>query len=497
MESAWLYNLLKDGTLVDNHRYNAAEGVLSEQGHIICQLNERKKGEHYCAENDDYRIWSFLSDITSITNSKNNGKLTLIAPGNYEHNTEDPLIRLQGTNARNFHLETGNQVGFIKQGKNTLKISSRFGDEFLKYIIADADGFLELKDKGGEKSEDDYAWLLAFLWNIKFKRACRLGLPKQYVSRNERLHKPRGNLDVVDFFQNAQTGRFACRYREHSYQNDAVSLMVAAYEAMERRPSCAPIIKSSRPQYRAFVEANAGLRRNRRQLLDTPHFSNPFYSDYNTVIDLSKRVLRNQGASFGEAQDSSAFLFDVSMLFEYFVRKLLQRAGLSLLPKSDGDHKIPTGSLGYRRDLQPDILFDHDDQRYVFDVKYKSFDKVWGAKREDLFQLHTYLGQFSNDKIPVRACGLIYPMREDRWQKFAEAGHKGWVHSKMQQQGHEVDFFTIFLRIPDKGQDFALRMQESCKEFICQFSEYLESPRSNLDNSRYSTSNQISETQFA
>jgi 5-methylcytosine-specific restriction endonuclease McrBC regulatory subunit McrC len=480
MESAWLYNLLKDGTLVDNHRYNAAEGILSEQGHSIYQLNQIAKYGRSYAKNDDGRIWDFLSYITNVTNSKNNGELNIVEPGNYEHNTEDPLIRLQGTNARNFHLETGNLVGFVKQGDDTLKISSRFGDNFLKYIIADADGFLELKDKGGEKSEDDYAWLLAFLWNIKFKRACRLGLPKQYVSRNERLHKPRGNLDVVDFFQNAQTGRFACRYREHSYQNDAVSLMVAAYEAMERRPSCAPIIKSSRPQYRAFVEANAGLRRNRRQLLDTAHFSNPFYSDYNTVIDLSKRVLRNQGASFGEAKDSSAFLFDVSMLFEYFVRKLLQRAGLSLLPKSDGDHKIPTGSLGYRRDLQPDILFDHDDQRYVFDVKYKSFDKVWGAKREDLFQLHTYLGQFSNDDIPVRACGLIYPMREARWQALLADGHKPWLPSKMQQQGRPVDFFTIFLRIPDAGEDFAQRMQESCKELIAQIIGYIESPRKGL-----------------
>ena len=172
--------------------------------------------------------------------------------------------------------------------------------------------------------------------------------------------------------------------------------------------------------------------------------------------------------------------FDVSMLFEYFVRKLLQRAGLSLLPKSDGDHKIPTGSLGYRRDLQPDILFDHDDQRYVFDVKYKSFDKVWGAKREDLFQLHTYLGQFSNDDIPVRACGLIYPMREARWQALLADGHKPWLPSKMQQQGRPVDFFTIFLRIPDAGEDFAQRMQESCKELIAQIIGYIESPRKGL-----------------
>ena len=31
---------------------------------------------------------------------------------------------------------------------------------------------------------------------------------------------------------------------------------------------------------------------------------------------------------------------------------------------------------------------------YVFDVKYKAFDTVYGVKREDLFQLHTYIGQY-------------------------------------------------------------------------------------------------------
>lgn len=477
MESAWLYNLLKDGTIVDNRSYRAAEGIFSEWGVPKHTLNEGLGYSSYEWKNEG-AIWKFLTKLADTDYSQISKGNVFLRQGLYEHNTNDPLIQVHGSDTRNFRLETGNLVGFVKQGDYTLKISARFGEGFLKYIIADADGFLELKDQGGEKNEDDYAWLLTFLWNIKFKRACRLGLPKQYVTRNERLHKPRGNLDVVDFFQNAQTGRFACRYREHSYQNDAVSLMVSAYEAMERRPACAPIIKSSRPQYRAFVEANAGLRRNRRQLLNTAHFSNPFYSDYNTVIDLSKRVLKNQGASFGEAQDSCAFLFDVSMLFEYFIRKLLQRAGLSLWPKSEGDHRIPTGAItGYRRDLQPDILFDHKEQRYVFDVKYKSFDKVFGAKREDIFQLHTYLGQFSNDGIPVRSCGLIYPMRESRWQEFAAAGHKGWVRSKMHHQGREVDFFTIFLRIPDEGPEFAPRMKESCDACISQFITYLDEVR--------------------
>lgn len=473
MESLWLYDLMAQGRLVDNHVYQTTDGTCSVYGQpryrfIQFEGYRRTKAWHY-----DHEIWGFLQNMANWNYDRNNS--SVLRNAYYEHNTEDPLIRLSGKDASNYRLETGNLVGFVKQGSYSLKISSRFGDEFLKYIIADADGFLELENKGGEQDEDDYTWLLAFLWNIKFKRACRLGLPKQYVSRNERLSKPRGNLDVVDFFQKAQTGRYACRYREHSYQNDAVSLMIAAYEAMARsKNKTAPLIQSSRAQYCAFVEANAGLRRSRRDLLATPHFTNPFYSDYNTVIDLSKRVLRNQSASFGERQDSSAFLFDVSMLFEYFVRKLLQRAGISLLPKSSRDHRIPTGATGsYTRDLQPDIVFEHNGQRYVFDVKYKSFDRQYGATREDLFQLHTYLGQFSNDGVPVRACGLIYPIKESRLQAWVDDGFNRWQPTRMRQQGHDVDFFTLFLSVPEKGADFNSEMLKNCRDFMDRLTAYL------------------------
>ena len=54
------------------------------------------------------------------------------------------------------------------------------------------------------------------------------------------------------------------------------------------------------------------------------HFTNPFYKEYNDVIDLSKLILRDELSDFGEKSDSSAFFFDVSMLFEYFVRKLFK-----------------------------------------------------------------------------------------------------------------------------------------------------------------------------
>ena len=78
-----------------------------------------------------------------------------------------------------------------------------------------------------------------------------------------------------------------------------------------------------------------------------------------------------------ENSDTSAFLFDVSMLFEYFIHKLLLRNGFAIESKSK-DVKIPTGQPGYQRNLEPDIVFEDNGHTYVFDVKYKNFDKNLG-----------------------------------------------------------------------------------------------------------------------
>ena len=139
-----------------------------------------------------------------------------------------------------------------------------------------------------------YEWLLAYLWNIKFKRAYRLGLPKTYITRNERISKARGYIDPVDFFQNKTSGKYLCSYREHSYNSPAVSLFVEAYETVKHNSFC----HESRNIYNSFVAANQGFKRSRQEILNTRPFSNPFYSDYNVLIDLSNAGYSTWGIEF-------------------------------------------------------------------------------------------------------------------------------------------------------------------------------------------------------
>lgn len=351
--------------------------------------------------------------------------------------------------AENFNLNTGNLIGFVKGKQYSLKISARFGDDFLKYIIADTDGFLELENLGGESHADGYEWLLAYLWNSKFKKAYRLGLPKTYITKNDRTSRVRGTIDAVDYFQNQTSGKYLCSYREHSYDNPASSLFIKAYEAVEHYSFC----QRTRRIYNAFLTANQGVKRTRQEILRTPHFTNPFYKDCNLLIDLSKKVISQQGSDFNSQHDSSAFFFDISMLFEYFIRKLIKRGGIRLLSKFEQRYEIPTGATRIpMRKLEPDFVFESNGGLYVFDVKYKTFDSRFGVKREDLFQLHTYIGQCGN-KAPVKGCGFIYPLSENTWTLLELDSSKGLIKNVIQQQGKEIPFFIVFLKIPSSTEN--------------------------------------------
>lgn len=201
---------------------------------------------------------AFLNSVSrDVENELSNNladALILFNDREYEHNTDDGFITITGTDSRNFTLNTGNLIGFVKRGEYSLKVGSRFGDAFLRYIIADADGFLEMENIGGENNTEGYEWLLAYLWNIKLKKAYRLGIPKTYIMKKERNSRVRGTIDTIDYFRNNASGKYLCAYREHSYDSPATSLFIKAYETIEHQLFC----KHTRNIYNAFITANQG-----------------------------------------------------------------------------------------------------------------------------------------------------------------------------------------------------------------------------------------------
>ena len=358
---------------------------------------------------------------------------------NYEHNTTDDLLKVLGWNDDNYIIETGNLVGFISTEEFNLDITSRFGDNFLRYLLHYSDGFLELSDAGHVGFQGLNEWVLINLWKKTLMQAYRLGLPKQYIPQHEKQFTIRGSVDVLDYAINkGKDGKILCHFYQHDYNNSVTQIIAHTFSKLGNKP----MLRDCLQLRNAFENCVAGKKVSLDACLRTKPITNPYYAEYNKVIWLSKKILMRQCGNLKDSGDaSSSFLFDMSMLFEYFIRKVLLEGGLSLFPKNDGSMTISRG-LGKNDDrhLYPDIIIDRGEdcegKRWidVYDVKYKYFNTEKGIKREDLFQLHTYVSYLSND-YRIRSCGIIYP-----------------------QEGEEIAGTENILRHPDYKEGIPLRV---------------------------------------
>jgi 5-methylcytosine-specific restriction endonuclease McrBC regulatory subunit McrC len=394
----------------------------------------------------------------------NKENVVLFADKEYSHNTSDEFYNIIGSE-EHFQINTGNVIGVIKYDNLEVNISSRFGDYFLQVLINYSDGFLELPDKGSISNDGDTShWILYYMWKSALKKAYRLGLLKQYVKKSEQLIKIRGNININDYInRQARNGKYLCDYREQEYDNPVNRLINFAFKAIDSKG----FLKSEKRLKDVFELAVKGRKISLREALSVKKVSNPYYNGYNKVIELSKNIITNKyGSLVGNNSNTNAFLFDVSMLFEFFIRKIIQQAGLKLLPKDDKQFKVNTGI--FERHLYPDILIDRgNDTIDVFDVKYKHFrweGESSGIKREDLFQLHTYIGNVSNSYTVERA-GIIYPLNENEWEtRFQEKNDKGVIKQDIKVSGKTIELWIVFFKVPNNLSDKSTETNNKLKK---------------------------------
>lgn len=449
-----LSEILSGGLLTDNRSYRMtgdrfANGMAGASA-PAWEVDKKNKPNAF----------EFLRDI-ALKTAGTAGKVTVVMPDQdgYEHNTRDDFLTLAGNSRDAFSLGTGNLVGRVgdRKHKMSVQVTSRFGDDFLKYIIAAADGFADMPHGGGD-SKGKLDWLLVYYWVVKLKKAYRRGLPKLYATRNETLANVRGRIDPLDYALNAERGRFACQYREHSFDNEVTRLIARTLQVLDSHS----FLRDCHALNQSFQAATHGVRYRLDELLDVQPLRNPYFQDYNSVIRLAKQILRNEFADFGDDDDSSSLLFDMSMLFEYFVKSLLVQDGFLVHGKDAFHLRIPNGLAGGKRKLLPDLVFEHEDRTWLFDVKYKSFDFTYGANAEDLFQLNTYAASLSAQR-PLAGCGLIYPIRESRWQK------PGIISEPLLHGGGAIPFHIAFIPVPESGPGFAERFGQRTRDFMRDF----------------------------
>ena len=391
------------------------------------------------------KLINYLKNLELFLKSKISPN-EIIFGNEYEANF-DSVFDLRGESYDDMEIITNNIVGTIQYDNVRFEIRSRFGDRFLLYMIANAEGFLEYEDLGSlEKDAADSLgeWMLVYLWKQKLKKAAALGMYKSYEERKEELRGVKGSVDFSNVRALAQK-RLECRYREHVYDNEINYKIRLALEKSFKKYQ--HLVKDLGYLKRGFDEIKIPKR-------SSSTIRNPYYYPYKEVYELSLKILRDEYAAIG-GEKFNALLFDISMLFEHHIRKLLMRE-FTIDEKNKKEFTIPTGVR--KAPIYPDVVIKHsDDEISIYDVKYKRFDTNEGVLREDRFQLVSYVAIYGQ-KYKIKECGFIYPKNDDKSEEWSDK-------LKICDNKNNIPFKIKFYPVTSDG-DFKTKQRKLDEEFI-------------------------------
>ena len=336
----------------------------------------------------------------------------------FDASTDQTLFNLSGDNFDNTVITTNNIVGSIIYDKKPFNINCRFGNNFLQYMIASSSGFLELENLGGFSNSDELAlgeWILIYYWKIQLKKTFSLGLYKTYQTKKDNLPCVRGRININDYIKKHYfDGKISCEYKEHSFNNEINHTISKALKKVFKGKYF-ELVSDIYEIKNAFDTIQAPLRSKTNK---KNKILNPFYAKYNEVYQLSLKILNDGSTSLTDdkEQDFSAFLFDISLLFEHHIRKILLKH-FTLFEKNKKEFSLPNGID--KSNIYPDVIINHGKnnegkvQISIFDVKYKHFVSKGdnkGVDRNDRFQLTSYVAAHLSE-YEVVECGFIYPSK--------------------------------------------------------------------------------------
>jgi 5-methylcytosine-specific restriction enzyme subunit McrC len=389
-------------------------------------------------------IVRFISEIHKLIASKKISDLGIVPitfDDEFEANIDQKIFDIAGSSFDDLTIFTGNIVGSVVYKGHILNINCRFGNEFLKYMIANASGFLELENLGS--IERDFGlgeWILTYYWKLQLKKAFALGIYKTYSKKEENLSSVRGNININSFLKKEFfDGKTLCNYKEHSYNNELNSVISMALTKVFKS-KFQSIVTDIYSIKNAFDSINT--RRVKLNGIKSHRVINSYFKKYNRVFDLSLMILKDEFANVGEqGSEFSAFLFDISLLFEHHIRKLLKQK-FRIFNKNKKEFRLPNGI--YENNIFPDLIIDFGENEEgvtevgIYDVKYKNFDFTHGVEREDRFQLVSYVSTHLA-KYKVVECGVIFPLRR------ANLNQKESVeHQILAIAGHHIPFRVRF-----------------------------------------------------
>ncbi len=323
---------------------------------------------------------------------------------------------------KEYIVQTGLYAGVLFHKGCKVNITTKYGDTFLKRMLNFVnDIYVDNEQVNAKKdeAENQFLFIIAYLFIQSFEKASVLGLPQEYRKHKERSHKVRGSIDFNEYLKRdiPFQGKLTTAFRERMYVQEIVDVLYIVLRKLERifgkeiNSRLLGLNQLLKQCYSGrFVNYETIQRAKNHQSIN-----NPLYSGFKNVLDYAEIILLDKELmpdNESNQLSTSGFLFDIAELFELYLEKLLNRNFPDWVVSSQEELSLYQQKF-YSRSMFPDLIMKHrESQRtVVFDAKFKMMEmKNKDVDRNDLHQIHSYSGYYRDDLI---ASGLIYPLSQN------------------------------------------------------------------------------------
>jgi len=320
---------------------------------------------------------------------------------------------------KEYIIQTGLYAGVVFYRGCKINITTKYGEAFLKRML----NFLcdiyvdneQVKAKKDE-TENQFLFIIAYLFIQSLEKAAVLGLPQQYKKHQERNPKVRGSIDFNDYLKRdiPFQGKLTSTFRERMYVQEIVDVLYLALRKLERL--------FGKEIHRRLLGLNQLLKQNYsgqfanhatiQKAKAHQSINNPMYSGFKKVLEYAEIILLDKDLMPDNDKQQLAttgYLFDIAELYELYLEKLLSKNFPEWSVSGQEELRIYQQQF-FNRPMFPDLVMKHrtSDKVVVFDAKFKKMEMQNGdVDRADLHQIHSYSGYYRNNLI---ASGLIYPL---------------------------------------------------------------------------------------
>lgn len=323
---------------------------------------------------------------------------------------------------KKYIVQTGLYAGVLYYKGCKINITTIYGDAFLKRMLNFVNDIYidndQVKAKK-EKTENQFLFIIAYLFIQSLEKAAVLGLPQQYNKQKERSHKVRGGIDFKDYLKRdiPFQGKLTSAFRERIYIQEIVDVLYLALRKLEKdfgkeiHSRLIGLNQLLKQHYSGQFASYATIQKAKTH----QSITNPMYSGFKKVLEYAEIILLDKDLTYDNEKQqlsTSGYLFDISELYELYLEKLLSRNFPQWSVSGQEELRIYQHQF-YRRSIFPDLVMKHrtSGSMVVFDVKFKKMEMINSdLDRTDLHQIHSYSGYYRKNLI---ASGLIYPLSKE------------------------------------------------------------------------------------